>query len=372
MIDVEAWWRQVGPSRFIQDIFNAVEKTPVVGIAVPSGRLGDKDSTISYEVSKLNESIVWLDVQIDADCSDVFAETVHQVVLQSETLKIKVAADLLTPVLDKTVISFDQETIQLHHRKLFPVAAAFAAAARRNNRVQRPTLVFNLPPNFLDGGDLAVMGDDRATIISYKGYIRRHDMIGYVSSIMRDRKDNFISNEILVSIVAHTATWDPMIASLLACGTVDDILNPWHFLSSTFSYLQPLPRVWEAGTFDTLDGHDAPHPLWMVNNGKRDDFDRLIWSAHLAEFYPWLERMRLKLLKIMIEDIRRGATKLYGNEDVDLQTLELGDMCKCIWQVNRKDEFWDFLYSCKKARDDLAHLRPIPRFRLELLRNSPI
>jgi hypothetical protein len=128
---------------------------------------------------------------------------------------------------------------------------------------------------------------------------------------------------------------------------------------------------WQEGTQDSFGAREVNHILYHIANDDEDEVNHRLWRAHVAEVFPWLEEIRMHLIDHFRGDIKLPH-ELQTNEIIeDPNLLEIGQL---YWNLRFSAGLPEYRLGlvnlCRRARNDLAHRRPVGTRRLRQLESE--
>jgi hypothetical protein len=125
---------------------------------------------------------------------------------------------------------------------------------------------------------------------------------------------------------------------------------------------------WREGTQDSFGARQVNHILYHITNDDDDEVNRRLWRAHVAEIFPWLEEIRMHLIDRFRNEIRLPHM-LQTNEIIeDPNLLEIGQLYWNLkYSAGLTEDQLNLVNVCRRARNDLAHRRPVRTLRLRQL-----
>jgi hypothetical protein len=213
------------------------------------------------------------------------------------------------------------------------------------------------PPTDIPRDDLTL------AIHHWKGVVRRFDMLVYLSRRFERSSVPLAFRDLAVAMAVEIAGTDPELGDHLANASLDQIIEPFDLLHELarkrgWSAECVEPHAWHRGTLDRRDGRMFPHSAAEVAAGKTTTIARRIWHGQVAVLYPLLEDLRLRF----VDQFRQLLTIPYRTEYDTIREPEGLELAHLHQQLRPQLPARRLvpLERCKFARNELAHLRPLP------------
>jgi hypothetical protein len=248
--------------------------------------------------------------------------------------------------------------------------AEFLSGVRKILNTRRfPRLLFNLPQSLL-GNPRIEASPDIVRILEWTGRVSPSDMHLYVATRMHGRHGPGPTN-LYERIVIELAGWDPKLADELCQWNDDDLLGPKRQLQALAAERDRTTLGWREGTLDSFGARQLNHILYHIASDDDNEVYHRLWRAHVAEVFPWLEEIRMHLIDRFSNDIKLPHV-LQTNEIIeDPNLLEIGQL---YWNLKYAAKLPDYRLHlvdlCRRARNDLAHRRPVGTVRLRQLESE--
>lgn len=234
-------------------------------------------------------------------------------------------------------------------------------------------------------GELALCppaSDTRLTVHRWYDAVDGLDMLLYAADLLRHRPLPPLQKRIAVAAIAQVANWDPDVAERLAVEDLATILAPSPVLYELAAERGWGPEcsaacrdvgddrvpdaAWLAGLAAFFDGRPVIHSAAVVAFDPSDrmkEIDRRLWQAQVGVLLPLIEERR----RWIIERFGRAFRLPHfpdGNRNApihDPRDLEIGHIYHQIefQHVDLGEDVQRLVRRLKKARDRLAHLRPL-------------
>jgi hypothetical protein len=274
------------------------------------------------------------------------------------------------PGLGTTVVSVTGLNETGRFKEFTAFLAEFLTGVRKVRATRRfPRLLFNLPHSLL--GDPRIEASPNIVrILEWTGRVSSSDMHLYVATRMQGRHGPGPTN-LYERIVIELAGWDPKLADELCQLNDDDLLGPQRQLQALAAEWDRTTLGWQEGTQDSVGARQVNHILYHIAIDDDDEVKNRLWRAHVAEVFPWLEEIRMYLIDRFRDDIKLPHV-LQTNEIIeDPHLLEIGQLYWNLKYAAGLPEYrLNLVNLCRRARNDLAHRRPIGTPRLRQLESE--
>lgn len=217
--------------------------------------------------------------------------------------------------------------------------------------------------------DLVLAEDIGMRHCRWDDVVDRVDMWLFAAHLLRQRELPRQTRDLLVSVIANVALFDPEVALRLSEETTLRILDPAPALLSIAAernWNEHTSIHWQLGTSGTFQGTRRVHSCQKALVGQ---MDRRLWRAHVAVLYPEIEEFRQKFVRTYRGQWRVPHSSPFGivNDEFD---LEIGHLKFQVTKFKIRVSEADFrrLEMMVRARHALAHLEKLdPSTILELL-----
>ena len=192
----------------------------------------------------------------------------------------------------------------------------------------------------------------------WRGAVSEMDLLFLAYERLEARGINETMRVLLATSVARVAAWDLGIAErLLEVESEDNLIDPTDVLQAVAAdegWTRKTPVDWALGTAsETGLVHAA---LASLDNPPRE-LHRRIWSAQASVLLPIIDKQRYEIVQ---ENHRQIATHLQKDCDpIDPLDLEVGDLVRMVQRPGFSRPVSNQVRRLSRARNDLAHLRPL-------------
>jgi hypothetical protein len=361
-----SWWDLPGPRGFILDVLDALEDGSSVILALPPSV---PDGLYDSLIAELDDrgTLRWraIDIAGPKRIAQLMADELVPLVRRSpRSLGDEIVYD---PGLGTTVVSVTGLNETGRFREFAAFLAEFLSGVRKVRTTRRfPRLLFSLPHSLLRDPKIEA-SPNIVRILEWKGRVSPSDMHLYVATRMQGRHGPGPTN-LYERIVVELAGWDPKLADELCRWNDDDLLGPQQQLQALAVEWDKATLGWREGTQDSFGARQVNHILYHITNDHDDEVNRRLWRAHVAEIFPWLEEIRMHLIDRFRNEIRLPHM-LQTNEIIeDPNLLEIGQLYWNLkYSAGLTEDQLNLVNVCRRARNDLAHRRPVRTLRLRQL-----
>jgi hypothetical protein len=366
MTILRSWWDLPGPHGFVLDVLDALEDGFSVILALPPGAPDGLHDSIIAELDSRG-TLRWREIDIFGSKS--IAQLMSEELIPLARRSPRPLGDeiVFDPGLSATAIYVTGLTEDNRFREFAAFFADFLHGVRRTKTPRKvPRLIFNLPYGLLKHPKIEA-GPGVVKILEWVGRVNPSDMYLYVATRMQGRRGPGPTN-LYERIVFEFAGWDPGLADELSNWADDDLLEPRRGLEDLASQWDRTVLAWREGTQDLFGARKVNHILYHIAANDSDEINHRLWRAHIAEVFPWLEEMRLHLLDQFRNEIKLPHI-LQTNEVIqDARLLEIGQLYWNLkYSAGLPDQRLTLVQLCRRARNDLAHRRPVNTARLRQL-----
>jgi hypothetical protein len=200
----------------------------------------------------------------------------------------------------------------------------------------------------------------------WAGVVEALDQMLYVSELLRGRPMPALQRELIVSVIAGLALWDPAVSEALAGLPLEKVLRPGEVLAT-----MARSRGWESllddqaacrheGMVDHFAGRDQVHSSVLAggrDTASADEFERRVWSAQVGVLLPFVEGRRRELLKRLDGQLSGPFRFDNGLVVQDPRDLEIGQIEYQLRKRGRKVP--PLVPVLKHIRNRLAHLEVV-------------
>jgi hypothetical protein len=182
--------------------------------------------------------------------------------------------------------------------------------------------------------------------------------------------------ELVVSVIAGLALWDPAVSEALAGLSLDEILRPREVLAAVARSRgwDSLPENHDAcrheGMVDCFSGRDQVHSSVLARAGDTvsdNELERRVWSAQVGVLLPFVEGRRRELLERLDGQLSGPFRFDDGLVVQDPRDLEIGQIEYQLLRRGRKVP--PLVRVLKQIRNRLAHLEVVG---IDLLQSSDL
>jgi hypothetical protein len=248
-----------------------------------------------------------------------------------------------------------------------------AAAQGVSDAFQRPTLfvvVSGAPPTALPSADALL------SVRHWTGVAAPADLMFYSSLTLRRHQLRPLQQRVAVSVMAHTAAFDPEVVDRLADEPLERILAPSPVLNTMAKergwYAADLRNgdyPWCLGQSDLVDDQRHVHAAVWAALGRHDEVDHRVWTGQVGVLLPFVEERRRELL----QEIRRlwpAVSRLpdgKGGAVENLYDLEIGHLFAIRETLRQKlrAKWLSSISPLRDIRNHIAHLEVVPPQLLE-------
>lgn len=196
----------------------------------------------------------------------------------------------------------------------------------------------------------------------WEGVVRRFDMLVYVYRRLERSGIPRPFHDLAAAVAIEIAGTDPLLADRLAETTLERIIEPHALLAEVASergwaaVLATKPD-WHHGMTDRRDGSTYPHSAAEIAAGRTGTVGRRVWRGQVAVLYPLLEELRLGF----VEQFRHLLALPHRTDYGLIHQAEALELAHLFHQLRQRLPLRRLasLESCKRIRDELAHLRPL-------------
>jgi len=364
-----SWWDLPGPNGFVGDVLNALEDGCSVILALPPSAPDGLHDSLVTELDGRG-TLRWRTVDLAGSKKIAQAMADELIPLARRSPRSLGDEIVLDPGLRTTVIHITGISENNRFREFAAFFAEFLSGVRKA-KAQRgvPRLIFDLPHGLLRDPKIEA-NPNAVRILEWTGRVSPSDMHLYVGSQMQGRQGPGPTN-LFERIVIEFAGWDPRLADELIKWNDDDLLAPQRRLEALAVDWSRTRLAWQEGTQDWFGARKLGHILYHLAIDDHEEINRRLWRAHVAEIFPWLEEMRVYLIDQFFGEIR--LPHVLQTEEVinDASLLEIGQL---YWNLKYSAGLPDWRLSlvdlCRRARNDLAHRRPVDTVRLRRLEHE--
>jgi hypothetical protein len=361
-----SWWDLPGPHSFVMDVLDALEEgcSVILGLP-PNAPAGLHDNLIADLDAR--GTLYW-----------------HTVDIAGSKKIAQLLADDLIPLARRAPRSFADEIVSDiglrttviyltgidDHDRFREFAAFFAqyldCVRKTKSKRAIPRLIFDLPYTLLR--DPRIEADSSTVrMLEWTGRVGPSDMHLYVGTRMPGRHGPGPTN-LFERIVVEFAGWDPKLAEELSQWSDSDLLNPKERLQELAIDWGRTTLAWQDGTQDLLGGRRLSHILYHIVVRDYEEINKRLWRAHVSEVFPWLEELRVHLIDQFRDSIRLPHVLQTDDIIEEATLLEIGQLYWNLKNLARlPDSSLALVDLCRRARNDLAHRRPVATHRLQRL-----
>lgn len=385
-------WRLPGPASYVSAIATSAERSQNVAAILPMHALNDRHrsghlvNAIRNELSARNASARPIRPYED---NGLLVEALGCAITGYEPPVT--VRELLThaDAVGRVLVCDTSEFGATHIGELCRLLTRIEVESRGIPSSERGTFVFVTDrgnvPEFTGGGRSDV------TFVSHWFWNRtaRWDSAALVVASARDSQAADVLQELRTETIVELARWDLTLASDLAAnwsGLEADLIDfvavvdaslATGFAKHLTSRNEPGPALaehWDRGLIEAW--HERVELSPAVAIASSESLSQRIWTAQSRVLLPWIEQKRQLLEKLVsdelgqepfmhaIEDANRGR----DYDKIDPECVEIGPLFGIVRTYLRRKESWlSAARRLKEARNDLAHLKPIPQTRVDAL-----
>lgn len=374
-------WELPGPGGFVRDIRRTASRGLHVAAVLPRLHFEQRDSaaTLVDELSGVREDIEHL---FPDEGAPSLIEALGSGVLLDEPV-VTVRALMAQEELAGRTFVFSAGDLRPEHRSEVPeLLRRLESDSRAVSSGERPTFVAVVSP-----GDLPARGDtSRVEVMLEEAWlwnrVSRWDVAAYLAIQDRDDRSDGLLAEVRTETIIEAAKWDLELASVLSNEWPGDAVSLLDFLKPSSGYeSQELPPhrreyarrppeglvgLWDEGGLGFW--HGAVTVATAHRNADITSVDRLVWTAQARVLLPWVELRREQLARrveeaLGVEEFRsfvRHASR-EPKEDSNDDVVEIGLLAHLVTVVygRSRRQFTDTAHALRRARNSLAHLRPM-------------
>jgi hypothetical protein len=200
----------------------------------------------------------------------------------------------------------------------------------------------------------------------WAGVVEALDQMLYVSGLLRDRPMPALRRELIVSVIAGLALWDPAVSDALAGLPLEEVLRPGEVLVGVArfrgwkSLLDDQDACRHEGMVDCFAGRDQVHSSVLAgaqDTDSADELERRVWSAQVGVLLPFVEARRRELLERLDGQLSGPFRFDNGLVVQDPRDLEIGQI---EYQLRRRGcKVPPVVSVLKHIRNCLAHLEVV-------------
>jgi hypothetical protein len=230
---------------------------------------------------------------------------------------------------------------------------------------------------------LAVRGLERAalprtdvalSVRSWSGHVDPLDMRLFVAAVLRNGREPGLLRETRVGVVAELAGDDPVLASLLAERSLEEVLSPFPALASYCEELswtgsESREEQERLGVITSIGGARHRHSAFLARSGDVRSITRRVWKGQVRAVFPHIEECRARL----VEESKAflPAPPFATDQGVidDILDLEIGALAFHLnnGSNHRRPPRARDATILREARNALAHLEVLPEPMLRCL-----
>jgi hypothetical protein len=186
------------------------------------------------------------------------------------------------------------------------------------------------------------------------------DMTLYLDRLLPRGKQRPLIRQATVAVGAEVCGFDLLAARSISAEPLGVVYQPYEWLRS-FGAKRGWtngPVRWEDGTCDLIGSECRPHAAWEALQGDRSAITRRVWRSQIGVLYPFVEEVRVRLVKSLAAFLELPIETSYGIVD-DPMDLEVGQLLHHLRGKRIPQSCWNLLNTVTHMRHSLAHLRPI-------------
>lgn len=353
MIDESLFWSLGGPSGFIRDIAQAIERNGMVAVQVPN-----------YHPAGLHDAVVR--GLVAAGLGPVHrvnkqsrGSIVHRMAFSAGEYRHSfrsVGAMLDAPSLRGSAFLVDQINPAEWSAWVSFVRSFGFERRRRRGAVLLPVLVVFVPSD-LPREDLERLFP--GSIVQWRGRVSSFDMRSYVAARTGRTQSDDLLERAAVELAIGLAGYDPLLVDLLCRQSPLDAVDPWELLIGQYGDSAEVHPHWGNGLVDTVDGEVFVHTASLLASRDRKAFDVRRWraiSGPVLDFNATVCRHFADTYSHAIERcLPYKVVTNYGEQLMkhryDMENKHLRDCLDGV--LERHDVI--FLKATSKARNNIAH-----------------
>jgi hypothetical protein len=350
----DLWWRLSGPRKFLDEILEHLVSGRSVMLGIPPRAALGLEAELRAVIHDDTPLVwKWVDLGAPGEVTRLAAEALIPAERRPQRPRPSdIARDR---ELRSTVVAVNGIEVPQRFTEFASFLVLFLEEAVKHE--SSPRLVFRIPAESL-GRTLPKIVGKRGAIVEWKDRMTPPDMLVYAASLRRGRAA-LGPTMLYERLIIELAGWDPELAGELATWEPVSLLEPWDGLAALANGRPRRDPTWEEGTMDGIGRRRIEHALSAVTRGAEAEISRRIWRAQLAEVFPWLEELRLEMVKAFRPEIRLPHDDGYGNRIENADDLELGHLYYNLSRLAKvKEERLKWLTLCRDIRHALAHQEP--------------
>ncbi len=353
-------WALPGPSRFLRSIVSTLESGACVVLQLPAHAPAGAREAVRG-LARASDGRPWKDFSASSvSASDPYqlaASIAERISPEGSQLSNGGLAELLESLNDHIV------WVEISDALAWPVWCDFLRQLRRElvalPEQDRPAFCIRVPMRVrLPDEEIGL------SIKRFRGVVGKVDVQTVVREARVSQRGGCsgVAEEIAVGVAVALSGADLSLAEHLARLELRELLEPRAALVE-YATMQPwigdssVP-TWECGTLDCVDGEEVKHIASIGLSDGGAALDRAVWEGQLPALFPYIERRRLDLLRILEAMIRLPVETQYGVVS-DLADLEIGPLVYLLRGRPVPRSQWLELTALRDARHQLAHLKPL-------------
>ena len=195
---------------------------------------------------------------------------------------------------------------------------------------------------------------------TWDGWVSGLDMLLYAAGRLADHPAPY--RELLASVAARVAVWDPEVVDRLAELPAERLLAPAEPLAELArerGWGADQAPAWAEGTQALVDGHPHTHSALLALGPDPRPLARRLWSAQASVLLPLIELRRQELVPRVRRWLRLPVETPGGtvSDPFDLEVSELA------WLLGRGERvpagLAAYAQRLRRLRNALAHLEPV-------------
>lgn len=374
-------WNLPGPASFVREVRRTAGLGQHVAVVLPRVHLveGGIASTLVDELAGVREDIEYLEP--DSGSETLVEAIASALFLDDPPLTVRKLFEEES-LAGRSFVFSALELSDDHREELPELLRRLESDSRAVGALERPTFVAVVGPNDLPMREAESRAEIALADVWFWNRASRWDVAAHLALQDREDRHDGLLGEVRLEVIVEAAKWDLDLATELSHGWSGDAVGlldylktppgsepvdlPAHRRDHARRPPEALVDLWDAGGLGFWHGALAIAPSHRIRDIAA--IDRLVWSAQARVLLPWLELRREQLAQRVEAEVgvERFQAQLartdHGKyDDAADDVVEVGHLAHLIsLEYGRsRRQFCDTAHTLKRARNALAHLRPM-------------